>query len=283
MDTVVEVQAHGAEAVPLAQPMWESLFDHHVSIGAAGLPTIPRELSWPRRREHYEKLFAEQSNAGLWMAALDDEPVGYAMGYEGAVDDERAMILETLSVLPSARGHGIGTRLMGSVDQLARRSGIRLGAVDVMGRNPRARDLYLRYGYAPYSEAWMRSAPAESTSPRHVSMAFLTSAAEQLGLNLSTSPGPDDTWESADDIVELTAPTSTTWLTSTVTARLSSDAPIVHGHEFARMEELFTLLTSSGLWTIRFEVPASSDVEELRGFLHSKGFQLSTERLVRTL
>lgn len=53
----------------------EALFDHHLSISAAGLPTIPRESSWSLRRKHCEELFAEKPNAALWLATFNGKAV----------------------------------------------------------------------------------------------------------------------------------------------------------------------------------------------------------------
>lgn len=107
-DSIV-IHVYGAEAIPLVETLWEALFDHHVSIGAAGLPTIPREASWPRRRKHYETVFADTSNTGLWIASLNGDAVAYAVAYEDALAGGRVMVLETLSVMSAARGHGLGT------------------------------------------------------------------------------------------------------------------------------------------------------------------------------
>lgn len=87
----VEIREDGAAGIPSLEALWNALFDHHVSIGAAGLPTIRRERSWPRRRRHYEFLFAEHPNAALWRAMVNGESVGYALAYEDTVDGERAM------------------------------------------------------------------------------------------------------------------------------------------------------------------------------------------------
>lgn len=282
----VEIQPRDSQSLRLVQPLWEALFDHHLSLGAAGFPTIPRETSWPLRRKHYEELFAEKPNAALWLATLNGDVVGYALAYEDELDGERAVVLETLSVLPGVRGHGVGTRFMHTVDQWTRQLAIRVGVLDVMGGNPRARELYLRYGYRPYSESWMRSVPssaAPTSRSQSVDARSLAEAAGHLALHLSTSPGPDDTWQSADDIVNLSTARSTTWVTSPVTAKLSEGHSGRETGDVARLRELFATLVDAGLWTIRFEIPAPPEAGDLREFLQAEGFLLSTERLVHTV
>lgn len=282
----IEIQGFGVEAVPRVQEFWEVLFDHHVSIGAAGLPIIARHESWPRRQKHYARKFAQYSNAVIWIASLDGEPTGYAMTFEDEVDGKRAMVLETLSVLASARGHGVGSRLMDCVDDAARQSGIALGVLDVMGGNPRARELYLRRGYTPLSETWMRSTPPPDPAEGDVGNAGgideLAETARDLGFELTSHPGLDDTWESAAQIVELSEFTSTTWQASPIAAMIHKKAD---GEALAltRLEALFTALSAAGLWTIRFEIACTPNSEELRDFLQQHDFHLATERLIRTL
>jgi len=41
------------------EPLWLSMLDHHVEIGAAGLPVVSRDLSWSRRRSFYAGLLSE--------------------------------------------------------------------------------------------------------------------------------------------------------------------------------------------------------------------------------
>ncbi len=60
---------HGRrELLPALAPLWNALFEHHLSVGAAGLPTIPHSESWPLRRAHYERLAAEHSGVSIWLA-----------------------------------------------------------------------------------------------------------------------------------------------------------------------------------------------------------------------
>jgi hypothetical protein len=48
------------ELVDELEALWLSLFDRHLSTGAAGLPVIERAESWPRRRALYEQLLRDQ-------------------------------------------------------------------------------------------------------------------------------------------------------------------------------------------------------------------------------
>lgn len=259
-----QIERHGVEAVPLVAPLWEALFDHHLSLRAAGLSTVPREVTWPRRRAHYESLFTEHDDAGLWIAVAAGGAVGYAMAFGEQLGGRDVMVLETLSVLPAARGQGIGTRLMDAVDDAAAGSGIGAAAVDVVSGNTRSRALYLSRGFAPHTESWMRSCRPAGTAVAQADLGSLAEAARSLGFDLSTRPGPDDTWESADVIVTL-APTGPDWSTP----------------EPSALGDLFALLESAGLWTIQCELPASPAAGRLREIVTAQGFRMSTERLIR--
>lgn len=278
-----EIRRHGAEAIPRLEPLWNALFDHHVSIGAAGIPTIPREESWPRRQMHYQSLFAHEPNAAVWIAELAGDPVGYALAFEEALRGERALLLETLSVLPSARGLGIGSRLMELVDDAARSAGISIGLVDVMNGNARARELYLKRGFAPHSEFWMRSTQPETSPSGAVDLPRIAAAAQHLGFTFSTSPGLDDTWVSAEDIADLNASGSTTWVTANVTAKLTGHTAELEDLDVTALRTLFGQLEAAGLWTIRLEILAAPEAGNVREALRTDRFRMSTERLARSL
>ncbi|RGE18046.1 GNAT family N-acetyltransferase [Leucobacter sp. wl10] len=261
----------GSELLPRLEGLWNSLFAHHLSVGAAGLPTIPRPESWPLRRAHYERLASGPSGLSVWLALDGDSAVGYALAHEEAIGGERAQVLETLSVLPGIRGAGLGSRLMDAVDAQARERGIGVAAVDVMGGNARARSLYLRRGYHPHSESWMRSMVSEDRSAPLPPLGDLRARARALGFALEVSPGPDDTWVTPSEIVELSA----------LAASEPPGAVLASPGDAARLASLFDDLERAGRWAIRCATPVAVGAGQLRRFLVSEGFAMSTERLLR--
>jgi ribosomal protein S18 acetylase RimI-like enzyme len=63
-------------------------------------------------------------------------------------DTENArFLMDGLFVAPSARGRGVGTRLLDAIAAEARARGYREVRLDVVEENPRARALYERLGY----------------------------------------------------------------------------------------------------------------------------------------
>jgi ribosomal protein S18 acetylase RimI-like enzyme len=101
----------------------------------------------------------EPYRGGLVDAAWDFRPYVDLLGWAGAAwavwglrlgdhspkPDE--VYLDGLAVAPSARGLGIGTRLLAEVNGTARRHGKRFVRLDVIDTNPRAQALYERVGY----------------------------------------------------------------------------------------------------------------------------------------
>jgi len=113
--------ANQAEELDLVAPLWNALQEHHSEV----LPTLgnqvsprPLEDSWSRRRAKYER-WLDDSETFFAIAEDEGEAVGYAFvtvgpGYAGW-QTGRLAELETLSVLPSHRGHQVGSRLLDAV------------------------------------------------------------------------------------------------------------------------------------------------------------------------
>jgi ribosomal protein S18 acetylase RimI-like enzyme len=136
------------------EPLWLALFDHHVGIGAAGLRTIDRSESWPRRRALYESLLSAR-DAFVLVARRAGAAAGYALVriHEGADDTwatgERIAELESLAVLPAERGRGVGTLLLDAVDERLAELGMADVIVAVLVGNTGAEELYRRRGWVP--------------------------------------------------------------------------------------------------------------------------------------
>ena len=270
----ITLQRGGAELVPQARELWNLLFDHHLATGAAGLAVIPRDRSWPLREAHYAALLAAQPRVSIWLASRDGIALGYALSFVCDFEGQPAVVLETLSVDPAARGIGVGSLLMDAVDREASAENIEVGVVDVMAGNPRARALYLRRDYKPYSETWMRSEPAAAAglSSDCRQLPRLVASAAALDLQLEVSSGPDDTWVSADVIVDLS-------ITGDALTRETLDAGDDPRRE--QLDNLLAGLFGAGFWTIRFELPTEPSAAWRRAQLLERGYRLSTERLVR--
>jgi ribosomal protein S18 acetylase RimI-like enzyme len=155
----------GTDSIDLLEPLWLSLFDHHTDIGNAGLRTVSRSHSWPRRRQLYKKLFREEAGTFVLLAERQGQAVGYALCHlnEGCDDtwDTGEWIgeVETLAILPDVRGDGLGTALLDAAEQELARRGAHDIVIAVMEGNDRALDFYRRRGMSPTMTFLMRLAP----------------------------------------------------------------------------------------------------------------------------
>lgn len=277
--TIDEISLHD---VDLVRPLWEALFDHHLSIGAAGLRTIEREESWPRRRAHYGRVAAEHPETKIWLVTTGKDASGYAFAYidrSGATsgtggDSSPEMMLETLSVHPAARGQGVGRALMQTVDRAAVDAGVTRSAVEVMYGNDRAHALYTREGFEPHSETWMRSKRARGAATHlahDVVHGALADEVRRLGLSAEIVPGHDDTWETAAHIVRLTVVGQSAGASASASESASGESIL----------RAISLFEACGLGSIQFDVPDGLHHEWQRGLLRREGFLLCTHRLAK--
>ncbi len=284
----IEFVHGGAELMALAQPLWEALFDHHLATGAGGIATIERELSWARRRAHYERLFAGHPRVELWLAVQRGLPIAYMLWHEDQLAGERVAVLESLSVLAQERGLGLGTQLMQLFDERARTREIALSAVDVLGGNSRAEQLYLRYGFEPLAEFWMRSrepdqGPTAVSEPLPQRLAELSALGAELGFELELIPGPDDTWISSEVMAMLSSQDDDDPDDDASATDDGSGAGASSGVDGERLTELFDALEAEGCWTIFVYIPAPPAATGLREYLEHEAFKLSMRRLTRVL
>ncbi|MCZ3386540.1 MAG: GNAT family N-acetyltransferase [Actinomycetia bacterium] len=161
----------GADCIDALEPLWLQLFDDHQAVGNAGIREIDRADSWPRRRRLYGDLFADPDTLVI-LAERGTTPVGYALCHirTGADDtwDTGDLIgeIETLVLMPDARGNGVGNALMDAAEaELGRR-----GAADILTAvlegNDRAREFYARRGMTPTVTYLMRIRPAVTREAR---------------------------------------------------------------------------------------------------------------------
>ena len=163
----VAIRRAGAEALDRLRPLWLELHHHHQHVGGAALgPYVGDDASWAARRELYREFFAGGGFAAL--AERDGELIGYAMvaiktSAETELDDTwvsapRVADIETMSVLPAARGAGVGTALLDFVDAELAAEGIDDVLIAAFVTNLDAIRLYERRGFRPASLYMIRLA-----------------------------------------------------------------------------------------------------------------------------
>src|SRR3954447_8446052 len=144
-----------AGEIDLLEPLWAALHEHHAPL--ADMPPVREvEESWRIRRETYRGWLAEGETVIL-VAWTDDENslAGYATVRTGPGAatwkmGERVAELETLSVLPDARGSGVGKALVAAAREAAAEGGAETRVVAVAHSNDSALGFYEAAGFKPF-------------------------------------------------------------------------------------------------------------------------------------
>lgn len=100
-----------------------------------------RERLIPALREHPTTL--------VWLAFVDEEPVGIVTSFVGfSTFRARPLInLHDVAVLPETRGKGVGRALLKAVEDHAVEAGYCKLTLEVLENNPRAKGLYESVGF----------------------------------------------------------------------------------------------------------------------------------------
>jgi ribosomal protein S18 acetylase RimI-like enzyme len=154
MDDVV-ISPAGAERIGELEPIYRTLYEHHVAI-AAWRPAPERGLAaaWQRRRGRYEATLST-SDGILLVAERDGRVVGALVGeVEDPADGSDVFAVPTriahvhdLAVLPDAQSRGLGRALMARFErELHERDVVDYG-LDVMPGNESALRFYESLGF----------------------------------------------------------------------------------------------------------------------------------------
>jgi ribosomal protein S18 acetylase RimI-like enzyme len=154
----VRLRRLGVGDVDLLMPLWAEMHRHHMSVAehmySVALP-LPIEQAWTNRRRLYVQ-WLSSSEGAAWLAERDDRAVGYAMAR--VMDDPprswgigpRIGVLETLSVVPSERGHGVGSQLLDAAKHELTAMGAKQFRLNVISTNAGAIRFYQRHGMQPF-------------------------------------------------------------------------------------------------------------------------------------
>jgi GNAT superfamily N-acetyltransferase len=119
-------------------PMMEALWAHE------GIP-----FDAPAIRAALVVLFSDPGLGRVWLALVEDEVAGYAMGTWGFSTEQggRFLLLDELFVLPAFRGRGVGAATLAFVEREAEREGASAVRIEVSVENGPALELYRAAGY----------------------------------------------------------------------------------------------------------------------------------------
>jgi ribosomal protein S18 acetylase RimI-like enzyme len=151
----VTISLAGAERIDDLEPIYRTLYEHHVAI-AKWRPAPERglETAWERRRGRYEGTLSTPDGI-LLVAERDGRVVGALIG---EVDDPadgsdvfavptRIAHVHDLAVLPDAQGHGIGRALMDRFEEELRERDVGEYGLEVMPGNDSALRFYESMGF----------------------------------------------------------------------------------------------------------------------------------------
>ena len=113
-------------------------------MGELGYPAWPEEI--PAR---LKELALDAKSSAMWVAELDGRAVGIATARKFPAIHQSAPVvwLTVLVVAESARGRGVGTRLVNEAEEWAREQGARRIALTSALHREEAHDFYKRLGY----------------------------------------------------------------------------------------------------------------------------------------
>jgi ribosomal protein S18 acetylase RimI-like enzyme len=149
-----EIRRGNRDDVEQLGPLWQALRSHHATLPAMR-PVRSREESWSHRRRQYLEWLSGDHHT-LLLAERGGEPIGYAVvsiaDSPVATWDvgERTAEMETLSVLESERGTGVGRALTESAVKVAAEAGAETMFVGVAHSNADAIRFYDRQGFEPF-------------------------------------------------------------------------------------------------------------------------------------
>ena len=150
------IRRGGIGDVEQLRPLWMSMVEHHREVSGRAWPVRDANDAWMRRRGEYIAWLGD-STGTLFVAGAGEDGtlLGYAMLHvhpPGATWDlgEEVGELESLAVLPEARGAGVGTELIAACRDELHRRGVEYWAVAYVEANDGAQRLYEREGFRSY-------------------------------------------------------------------------------------------------------------------------------------
>jgi GNAT superfamily N-acetyltransferase len=154
MSDDVEITRGGAELLGELRPLWLALRTHHGEIAPQLGPVRDDEDTWRRRRGQYARWLEDEPRDFVLLARRHGRAVGYlfarvAESASPTWDGGTVLDVETLSVLPEARGGGVGARLLALVREEVALHGYDQLTLTAVATNRDALRFYEREGFAP--------------------------------------------------------------------------------------------------------------------------------------
>jgi ribosomal protein S18 acetylase RimI-like enzyme len=152
------VRTGNAADLELVGPLWVAVHHRHAESMPELAPYVDDEETWRVRRALYVELLAKPETI-LLLASVGDATVGYGLAHVLPTDDSwipdtwvtapRIGEIESLSVLPKYRGNGLGSELLGRLEEHLHQLGVEDLILGALAGNHDAIRLYERRGYQP--------------------------------------------------------------------------------------------------------------------------------------
>ena len=139
------IEQSGPESIDRIQPLWEALNRHHANVSSHFAHRFHANTFDKRRTYLLGK--ADQGALRVFTACVDDRPAGYCVC---SLCDGHGEI-ESIFVMPDARGAGVGSRLMTAALAWLDDNGAASRSLNVVHGNDTAHPFYARFGFLPSS------------------------------------------------------------------------------------------------------------------------------------
>ncbi|MGB7160629.1 MAG: GNAT family N-acetyltransferase [Tepidisphaeraceae bacterium] len=138
----------GAELLDRVEPLWSQLRRHHADLAPQWSASLLATSFKERRAELVGK-------AGILvsMATCHAQDIGYCVS---TITSDATGEVDSLYVIPSHRGSGVGHALMSTAMDWFGRQSVRSIVVNVISGNDDAQQFYARYGFLPRTVRLLR-------------------------------------------------------------------------------------------------------------------------------
>jgi ribosomal protein S18 acetylase RimI-like enzyme len=153
---VTEIVRGGPEVIDELQPLWLAMVHHHAEVAPDLGAVFDDDEAWRIRHKDYSEWLLEDDAFVLVARDDDGRAVGYALVTVNPAsatwrEPARVGLIESLSILPEARGAGIGRALVEGVASELARIGVHDIQLSVISANATAQKFYESLGFAPMS------------------------------------------------------------------------------------------------------------------------------------
>ena len=146
----VSLLSGGAELLDRVEPLWSQLRRHHADLA--------RQWSASLLAGSFEERRAGLVGKGaggllIWLATSRGQDIGYCVS---TITADGTGEVDSLYVIPSQRGAGIGHALMKEAMDWFGRQSVRSIVIEVISGNDAAQRFYARYGFLPRTVRLLR-------------------------------------------------------------------------------------------------------------------------------